>query len=206
MNSVGDILRQEREKKGVTLRTIEKEIKVREKVLRELESNNWEAFPSRIYITGIINNYARHLGLDTQRILAIFRRDYERKEDVHFKRSVMARSVTSESKRAIFTVIAGFLLLFSVYFGYQVTQYLTPPKVEIITPLVDRVRSTDHIRIVGKTEKEASITIYGERVYPNREGRFEYLFPVKDGKNELVIEVIGANGKKTTLRKTYIKE
>ena len=67
-------------------------------------------------------------------------------------------------------------------------------------------KRTEKIKIVGKTEKEAAVTIFGERVYQSKEGIFEYDYPLKEGKNILIIEIIGANGKKTTLRKEFTRE
>ena len=89
---------------------------------------------------------------------------------------------------------------------FQLSQFLSPPRVTIVSPIASKFRSLDSIKITGKTEKEASITIYGEKVYPNKDGVFEYNFPLKQGKNELIIEVVGANGKKSVLKKDYFRE
>ncbi|MEN9328492.1 MAG: hypothetical protein RI947_1300, partial [Candidatus Parcubacteria bacterium] len=43
-------------------------------------------------------------------------------------------------------------------------------------------------------------------VYQNKDGTFEYSYPLKRGKNNVVIEVIGANGKKTVITKSLILE
>jgi len=59
------------------------------------------------------------------------------------------------------------------------------------------------VQIVGKTEKEAIIHVVGERVFQDQNGIFEYLFPLKQRNNELIIEVIGANGKKTIFKKMF---
>ncbi|MFN3299274.1 MAG: alpha-ketoglutarate-dependent dioxygenase AlkB family protein, partial [Sediminibacterium sp.] len=41
----------------------------------------------------------------------------------------------------------------------------------------------------------------GQRVYQDESGIFEYDFPLKEGKNLLKIELIGANGKKAVVEK-----
>ncbi len=206
MASVGEILKKEREKKGLTLRQIEKEIKIREKILRAVEENDWNFFSSKIYSTGVIRNYSKYLGLDTQKILAFFRRDFENTDDIHIRKNVTPGYLTPQSKKLMALSLFLIIILFLSYFSYQLKQFLSPPNIVIISPQGDRVRSEELIKIVGRTEKEATVTIYGEKVYPNREGIFEYNFPVRDGKNELVIEVVGANGKKSVLKKNYIKE
>ncbi|QQG44646.1 MAG: helix-turn-helix domain-containing protein [Candidatus Roizmanbacteria bacterium] len=206
MASVGEIIKKEREKKGLTLRQIEKEIKIREKYLAAIEENKWEIFSSRIYIIGVIKNYSKVLGLESQKIVALFRRDYEQKDDIHFKRRVASHYLTSQSRRIVLGGVILIIAVFSSYFGYQLKQFLSPPKVAIVSPQGDRFRSVDILKITGQTEKEASIIIYGEKIYPSKDGTFQYDFPIKMGRNELVIEVIGANGKKAVLKKDYFKD
>lgn len=206
MLSVGQILQQERLKKGYPLSLIEKQIKVRENYLKAVEENNWKFFSSKIYITGIIKNYSSFLGLDYKKILAFFRREYESNEDMRFKKKVASNYLISDTKRIV-TILLGFVVLFFLlYFGYQIIQYFIPPKVIILEPKTQIFKHIDKIKIIGKTEKEASVTIYGERIYQNKDGIFEYNLPLKDGKNTLIIEIIGANGKKTRLEKEFIKE
>jgi cytoskeletal protein RodZ len=206
MVSVGELLKKERVARGLTLKQIEKEIKIREKFLKAIESNEWNAFPSKIYVTGILKNYSNFLGLDPEKVTAFFRRDYERSEEVNFKRRVSSAYLTPSTKKLLIFSVVCIILFFTAYFAYQLQQFLSPPKVVIVSPTTSTFRAVDHIQITGKTEKEASITIYGERVYPNKDGVFTYMFPLKQGKNELIVEVVGANGKKTVLKQSYVKE
>ena len=75
----------EREKKGLLLIDIEKQIKVREKYLKAIEDENWNYFSSKIYITGILKNYSRVLNLDHKKVLAFLDVIMRRKEEVKFK-------------------------------------------------------------------------------------------------------------------------
>ena len=68
----------------------------------------------------------------------------------------------------------------------------------------DTLKRQDMVRVVGQTEKEAVIEIFGERIYQNEHGVFNYDFPLELGENKLVIEVEGANGRKTTISEIYI--
>ncbi len=208
MLSVGEILRREREKQNKTLRDIEKQSRVREKVLLAVEENNWDSFSSKVYITGAIKNYAATLDLDPDKMLAYFRRDYEKKEVIRFKQNLPLQNLLPETKKIVFAMIVVIFLLFSAYFGYQLKLYTTPPTVEIISPSKNTFRNVERIKIKAKTEKEANITIFGERVYQNKgeEGIFEYDLPMKKGVNTLTVEVVGANGKKTILTREFILE
>jgi len=206
MLSVGSILQKERLRQGYTLAHVEKRIKVREKFLKDLENNYWSNFSSYIYIVGIIKNYAEFLNLDEKKILAFFRREYEKKDDVRFKRKVSSSYFVSDTRRAVVASLAFIFLFFFGYFGYQMFIYVTPPKLVILEPTKTVFRRTDKVKIVGQTEKEASVTIFGQRVYQDSDGIFEYSLPLKNKVNKVTIEVVGANGKKTVIQKEYIRE
>jgi cytoskeletal protein RodZ len=206
MLSVGELLSKERIRKGLTLKQIEKEIRVREKVLQAVEDNNWEDFSSKIYITGVIKNYAQFLNLDPNKMIIFFRRDYEKKEDIRFKKRVSASYLRPQTKRIIYGSLFLVLLLFSIYFGYQLKIFFSPPIVTIVSPKQSHFNSVNSIKVVGRTDKEANIVIFGEKVYPNKDGVFEYEMSLAQKNNILVIDVTGANGKKTTLKKTFIRD
>lgn len=204
MLTVGEILKQEREKKGINLSDIEKKIRVREKFLHAIEENDWKNFSSKIYIEGIIKNYARFLRLNQEKILVFFRRDYEKKEEVTFRKRISSSYLTPQTRKYLALGVFLVFILFFAYFGYQLKRYLTPPKLEILSPKTDTFKKETSIKVVGKVEKEATISIFGEQVYQNRDGIFSYVFPLKPGGNELVIEAVGANGKKTIVKKVFL--
>ena len=204
MLSVGELLSTERIRKNITLKQVEKETRIREKVLQAVENNEWEGFSSKIYITGIIKNYANYLGLDPNKMLVFFRREYEKKEDIKFKKNVSASYLRPETKKLVYSALLCIMLVFFAYFMYQLKIFFSPPEVTILSPTKDHFRSVEAVKIVGKTEKEANIIVMGEKVYPNKDGFFEYLMPLKQKNNTVVIEVTGANGKKTVLKKQFI--
>ena len=205
MLSVGEILKKQREKLKIDFIDVEGATKIREKFLNAVESNNWRIFSSKVYIEGIIKNYSTFLNLNPAATLAFFRRDYERRESVKFKGKLGRYYFTPETKKIILALLFFIFFLFFGYFGYQLKMYFSPPKITIVSPKKDVFNKEERVKIVGKTEKDATITIFGERLYQNKEGIFEFNYPLQPGKNELVIEVVGANGKKTIYKKTYFR-
>lgn len=206
MLTVGEILYKQRIKKGKSTQDFEKELKIREKFLTAVEKNNWDLFSSKIYISGIIKAYAKALDLDHDKLIAFFRREYERQERVEFKKKISSSYLNPGTKKLVFAGIIFIFLIFFSYFAYQIKSYLSPPKLSIVSPNENTKFTEERIKIKGQTEKEASITIFGEHIFQNKEGNFEYDFPLKIGKNEIKIEVIGANGKKTVLTQTYYRK
>ncbi len=203
MLTVGEILQTERLKQNISLKDIEKKIRVREKFLRALEQNDWRIFSSKIYISGIIRNYSAVLGLDPEKMLVFFRREYARKEDTTFKKRIASKHLRPQARRYFVFGISLVSLIFCAYFGYELFRYFSPPKIEILAPLESSIKKENRVRVVGKAESESVITIFGDRIYQNKDGIFTYDYPLKPGKNILVIEAIGANGKKAVIRKEF---
>lgn len=203
MLSVGEILKKQRERLKIDLLDVEKEIKVRQKFLSAVEKNNWGIFSSKVYISGIIKNYSLFLGLDPNNILAFFRRDYERQESIRFKRKLAGHYFAPETRKIFIAILVLIFVLFFGYFGFQLKLYFSPPKISILSPKTEIFQKKDRVKILAKTEKDANVSIFGERIYQNSDGLFEFNFPLKKGKNELKIEVIGANGKKTVFKKVF---
>ncbi len=204
MITVGEILKTEREKKGLSFQDIEKKIRVRAKFLSAIEKNDWTQFSSNVYISGIIRNYANFLGLDSNRALAFFRREYEkREEEASFKGKLSRGLLLSERRKSTVIGLTLVAVLFFSYFGYQIYRYVAPPSVVISEPTETMFKRVDKVEVVGKTEKEATITIFGSRIFQDETGVFRYDYPLKVGKNKLLIKVQGANGKSTTVEREY---
>lgn len=206
MMTVGEMLRSMREQKKIALSDVEKNIRIRTKIIAAIEQNNWSTFSSKIYIVGIIKNYSQYLGLDTNKMLAFFRRDYEKKEVMKFKTRIAARYLTPESKKYVIGGVVILFLIFFMYFGYQIKLYLSPPSYMVLSPKERLFKIEEKVKFVGKTEKDALITVYNERIYQDDNGVFEYYVPLKNGNNVILIEITGANGKKIKVKEEFMKK
>ncbi|MBI3366333.1 hypothetical protein HY041_01745, partial [Candidatus Roizmanbacteria bacterium] len=113
--------------------------------------------------------------------------------------------LTPETKKAVLIILSLIIGFFVFYFGYQLKLFFSPPTLTIISPKTTTFTIEDRIKITAKTEKDAAVSIFGERVFQDKNGVFSYDFPLKNEKNELSIEIVGANGKKTVIKKTFIK-
>lgn len=80
MGMIGDLLRQAREKKGLSLREIEDETNMRWKYLEALENEDFEVIPGETYVKGFLRNYSAFLGLDSDQMLELYREKIDEKE------------------------------------------------------------------------------------------------------------------------------
>lgn len=205
METIGKIFLHERQKKNLTLEQLERDLKIRKKYLEEIEKDKWD-FSSRIYIEGIIKNYARYLKLNEKKILAIFRREYDKKEEIGFKEKIDNHLIISDKSRWLKVLLVFFSIFFILYFAYQLLNYYLPPKIKIISPITKNFIGVEKIKIIGQTKPESQIFILGNEVYPDKNGFFSYELPLRNGKNKLIIEVIGPNGKKSTFEDIYYRK
>lgn len=70
METLGDYLREEREKQGKTLEQIAEKTRISRSTLQAIEDNRDELLPPTLHVRGFLKLYARELGLNMEDILA----------------------------------------------------------------------------------------------------------------------------------------
>jgi cytoskeletal protein RodZ len=70
--SLGEYLRQEREKRGITIEQVASATKIGVKTLHALEGDQYAELPAKPFVRGFVNSYARFIGLDSKEILTRF--------------------------------------------------------------------------------------------------------------------------------------
>lgn len=135
MERVGDILRNTRKEKGISLRQVEEATKIRLRYLEALENNHFDIIPGRVYAIGFFRNYARFLGIETPELLEKFKSEYPPKiEYDHMeeaKKTVMPRAGAGRRRRLILAAgvivaLLGINWMFN-YFQPSVDQPPIPP-------------------------------------------------------------------------------
>src|SRR3990167_2474223 len=76
MRTVGQVLKEERERKFYSLEEVEKTTKIRKELLEALEEGQYNKLPPSTFVQGFIKNYGKFLGLNTEKLLAVFRREF----------------------------------------------------------------------------------------------------------------------------------
>lgn len=206
ITNIGALLKRERTQKGISLEEVEKATKIRKKNLIAIESEDWSVFPSRTYIQGIIKRYGSYLELDQEKLAAYFRREYEKHESLKFKQKAVKNEFTPFKKRLVHLTVFFLVIIFSSFFGYQVYLFLKPPEVIITAPSQDSFKRTDRITLQGTAPKESIITVNGKEVFLDDNQIFETDIALTERRNVVVIEAIGANGKRTIIEKVFTKE
>ena len=74
MESVGQLLRREREAQEKSLEDVAKDTKMSTSTLEALEDDRFSALPAQVYIKGHLRTYARYLGLNEDEVVAMYMR------------------------------------------------------------------------------------------------------------------------------------
>jgi hypothetical protein len=69
MESVGEILREARKKKGIGIPEVSETTKISVRILEALEDNRFDVLPAAIYVKGFLKTYSEYLGLDANEVI-----------------------------------------------------------------------------------------------------------------------------------------
>lgn len=186
MKKVGQIFKQERQAKDLSLEQVADEIKVPLNFLQALEDEDYQHLPEGLYPSLYVRKYANFLNLDREKMLAFFRRDYIKTEQT--KKLDFSKFGWGQKWVKYFGV-SFIITLFLIYLGYQYWTYVRPPNVRI-----RRVSSPEQGYVLtGKTNPQATLKIDEEVILLDENGGFTY--PIPEGKDEFQIEVISPSGR-----------
>ena len=75
MGKIGDIFREARLGKGLTLEQVADETNISKRFLQGIESDDFSGFPGEVYTLGFIRNYAEFLSLNSSAMVELYRSD-----------------------------------------------------------------------------------------------------------------------------------
>jgi cytoskeletal protein RodZ len=72
MGQFGELLKEARQNKGVSLEEVEEELRIRKKYLQALEEEDFSIMPPKVYVKGFLRNYAIYLDLDPEEVRDLY--------------------------------------------------------------------------------------------------------------------------------------
>ncbi len=188
---LGKTLSAKRESKSISTSQASHDLLIKKTQIEALEVGDWENLPEPPFVRGFIKNYGQYLGLDTNHLLALYRREYDA------SKHPSAKIERKNPQRMLFTpttvVTLASLLVVALFAFYLIAQYLSiiaSPKLEVFAPPADVTVSAPVVKIEGKTETGATVAVNGDFAPVDAGGSFTYQYTLKDGQN--IIEIIAA--------------
>jgi cytoskeletal protein RodZ len=209
MKTVGEILRTERKKQGKSLKQIYKETKIPFNSLLLIEKDEFIKLPSAAFVKGFLQNYAKDLNLDAEKILAFFRRDWEQNP----QGEIVPKGLSAKEdkfkfswtpKTTLIVSISFLTFLFLIYFSFQLRHLLFPPKLEVISLLDNQQVNQETVEVKGKVSEEASVYVNNQLISVEN-GSFSYRLKLFPGENIIEVRAVDRQGKETVVERKIIR-
>jgi cytoskeleton protein RodZ len=72
LGQLGQLLRDTREKKGLSITEVEEDTRIRQAQIEALEEEDYAKLPSSIFLKGLLRNYTQYLGLDLAEVMKLY--------------------------------------------------------------------------------------------------------------------------------------
>src|SRR3990167_11368716 len=119
MEKFGEILSSQRKVKNISLKRASAKLLIKKEHLLALENEDWQSLPEATFVKGYIASYAKFLGLDPAKVLALYRREYDEskypQKDSSQKDVTKGHIITPQRvKNAIFLIAVVAFILYIV--------------------------------------------------------------------------------------------
>ncbi len=207
MRTVGQVLKEEREKKFYTLDEIEKATKIRKELLEALEKGEYSKLPPPTFIQGFIKNYGKFLNLNSEKLLAIFRREFSEGKNPprileSFANPLDKRKFKITPAKALGSVILILILIFFVYLWFEYRFLVGAPFLEVTQPPDQANTNVPTIAVSGRTDPESKVTVNNQEIQVDLAGKFFQEIKLSDNVNNIVIVSTSKGGKESKVERT----
>lgn len=198
MKTVGQIIKAERQRKNLSLESLSHLTKIDLKYLQAIESDDYQKLPSETFSKGFVRNIATRLDRDPAELVAIFRRDYKLPEKKSLQKIRPQRINFHHFSFFQYAPIFLGVAIFFLYLAFQFRVILTPPKLEVISPVSGSVLVSP-LLIEGNTSVDSYLKI-GEdvQVRPDENGNFSAKLNLPLGETEIQVVSTNRFGRSTT--------
>lgn len=119
-SGIGELLRDTRQAKGLSLEEVERDTRINRLYLEALEAEHFDALPAPVYVRGFMRSYARYLELDPEEAARSVPTDLPRPAGLEpmpgLRRTPSGRSLPSIDPRVLLAAIAGIAVLVALWF------------------------------------------------------------------------------------------
>lgn len=190
--AVANVLKETRQSKELSLKTISEKLNINFRYLRYLEKGQFEKLPPGVYGKSFLKEYAIFLGLNYKDLMSVFDDLHETKE-LNVKRDIFSKQVIKKHNFLILPkIIKSFLLILAVticliYLGKALKEAVSPPMLSIVEPIDNLVTDEYFVNIIGVTEEETQVLVNGELTFIDDDGSFSKRVNLKNGLNKIII-------------------
>lgn len=204
MKTAGELLKDKRILKELSLEDVAAKTKIKLDYLVAIENSDFSSLPSSTFAKGFLRNYATYLHLNSDTIIAMFRRDFAENN----KGEIIPRGLVAPlgSKPRFFTVTLILVSIATVVFlgflGVQLASWWSYPKLKLIQPQNGDTYG-EKVTIKGSSDKDATVSINGQKVILDQNGGFTLDLVLSAGTQSVLVESTNRQGKARLLKRTF---
>lgn len=207
MRTVGQVLKEERERKFYTLDEIEKITKIRKELLEALEFGQYNKLPPSTFVQGFIKNYGKFLGLNPEKLLAIYRREFSEGKNPprileSFSNPLDKRRFKITPAKALGGAVLTLIIIFFTYLWFEYRFLVGTPFLEVTSPLDQQTVNIETITVSGRTDPEDKVNINNQEIQVDSSGKFSQEIKLSESVNNISIKAISKSGKEVNIQRT----
>lgn len=180
------------------------------RVLEAFEGDNFCLLPDSVYARRFLKTYVRFLGGDEAYFLDCF--DHARGTCDFVDPLLLPRKkvrlvwflVTPRIFR--YAALGCVALLIFAYLGFEVKSIVTPPTIELVSPLDGSATDRATIEVAGRVFEEVEVLVDGEQILLNQDGTFVAEIDLERGLNLITIEAKKRYSRSSTVFRRVIFE
>lgn len=199
MNTIGQMLKEARVKKNISLIKLENLTKIKRDFILKLEKNDWDNLPEFPVVSGFVKNLANVLGISSETANAILKRDYPPKKLAINPNPDVGGKFFWSPKLTFAIGIGTLLVLVLGYLGIEYTKFIKPPELTINKPTENEQVLQTKVKIEGKTTTDAILTVNNQPIILDQDGKFVTEIEITKDTEELKFVSISRSGKKTEI-------
>ncbi|MCD4704898.1 helix-turn-helix domain-containing protein [bacterium] len=192
--TLGEKLKESREKKSWSLGFIAKRTSIPLKYLDALENGEWHNLPGNVYLKNFLKKYSTELGLNFKLCYQQYQRESSLKTKIKIKKNKFQFKNIRDKffdfitprKLRIFLIIIIFIV-FAYFLYFEISEYIRAPKLIITYPEQNISTEENLIKIQGSTEPEAFLFVNDQEVGVSESGDFFIDVKLKLGLNKFRI-------------------
>lgn len=200
--TLGARLRTLREVEELSRQEVAEQSHVREEYVAALEEGRFDDLPAAVYVRGFLRAMARALSARPEQLVALYDRELGIKTNVSKRQNVQQEesSATGPKARkihlyaALFTpkqfiaIVSGVFVIAAVVYLYVVLRsFVGAPLLVIFTPESGAHVEMSEVRLEGKTDPSAVLTVGDAEVIVGQDGSFMTDVFLREGVNEVIV-------------------
>jgi len=156
MDTPGKLLKAEREKQQKSLEELANALRIRQDFLEAVENGNYGIIPGEVFVKGYIRAYADYLGLNSDYILKLYRKQTAKTAPVESKADIANKRKFPVYKAVL--IFAGSILIAVFLFIFINHKDEEPVGQSVAEPVVEQPEVIEEPKIIPE-EKQEEITL-----------------------------------------------